>query len=388
MQLSSQALLQVQAGSMADVQAPEITLESDLLRANAKNAVVRIGDTLDVFARDSAKLTTSQFEMEVGDNADIFVQNATNLVTGTLNIDAVEDVAISSANVTLRSSQSLLAEAEGSITVAAATLAVQAEKAARVSTLKQLDILAADTLSVATGGKALLRSNKDMQVSTSGALMLDARDAIEVSTQDATINSDATIRALAADGAVLGAETLSIQASKKVRAVVGEADLTVGDSLLFRSGGALQLAAGGALSAAATSVGVQATGSIGVQGSNLNIVGSEGVSVQAHGVALRMISKRASDSVAFVWTKPVFFDEAEVMLEDPIKNSDRLWIEKGATLSPVARRSDSGSTALGKIFIDLYSVTQQRWITVWSSSILSDLIELHGLSIQFNGQDV
>ena len=234
-----------------------------------------------------------------------------------------------------------------------------------------------------------MRTNKDLQVSAAGAMVMDARTAVEVSTQDATISSDATIRALAGDTAVLGAETLSVQASEQFRGTFGAADLTVGESILLRSGSDVQVSAGGAVTTAATSVELQATEGVDVLGSKLNLVGSEGINIETHGAMFRMIHERRSDSVAFVWTKPVFFDEAEVLLDKPIRRTDRLWIEKRGNLSPAARRSDeTASTSLGKVFLDLYSEKQQRWIGVWSAPLATDLLDFHGLSIEFNEQDV
>ena len=90
----------------------------------------------------------------------------------------------------------------------------------------------------------------------------------------------------------------------------------------------------------------------------------------------------------FLWSKPVYFDEAEVMLDAAVGAVDRLWIEKGGILSPAAIRSDGTSTALGKVYLDLYSARQGRWVAVWSAPILTDLLDFHGLSIKFNEQDV
>ena len=301
----------------------------------------------------------------------MLVQGATNVVTNTLAVDALDSVGVSAENILLKSSESLSAMADGPISVVSEGLSLQTEESARLSTLGKLDVLAAKSVAFESAADVKLRANEDVHVSAAGAMVLDARTAVEVSTQDASITSDATVRALAGDAAVLGAETLSVQASEKVQATVGSADLTVGESVLVRSGADFQVSAGGAVTTATSKLQLQATEAVDVLGSDLNVVGSDGINIETHGAMFRMIHGRPSDTVSFVWTKPVYFDEAEVLLEKPIRRTDRLWIEKGGPLSPAARRSDTASTALGKVFLDLYSEEQQRWVGVWSAPLRS-----------------
>ena len=113
--LSSQAALDVQAGLSAGIRAPEIGLGAEHLRANAMDATVRVGETLDVFARESAAMVTTDFTLKAGDNVDMLVQGATNVVTNTLAVDALDSVGVSAENILLKSSESLSAMADGPV---------------------------------------------------------------------------------------------------------------------------------------------------------------------------------------------------------------------------------------------------------------------------------
>ena len=66
--LSSQAALDVQAGLSAGIRAPEIGLGAEHLRANAMDATVRVGETLDVFARESAAMVTTDSSVKTAES--------------------------------------------------------------------------------------------------------------------------------------------------------------------------------------------------------------------------------------------------------------------------------------------------------------------------------
>ena len=377
------------AGLSADLRAPELTLGAERLTAASSQLDVRVGTTLDVFAREAASLATADFKLKSGGDAELMVLNTTKVTTSGLTLDAVRAVEVSAAAFNLRASETITAEAEGELTVTAGNLALSATDGVEIMSLSGADLVAAKDVTAATAGAISLSADDDFHLATGGAFVLDARAAVDVSTSDATLNSDATVRALVADAAILGAETISLQAARDISGSFGGlAEFTVGGDINVRGNAAARFSTVGALSAAVASVDLQATEEVDITSSSLSLVGGESVVLETHGAALRMVKAAASDSQTYVWTKPAYFDEAEVMLDRRVEAVDRLWIEKGGILSPAARRSDGTSTAIGKVYLDLYSAEQQRWVTVWSAPVLTDLLDFHGLSIKFNEQDV
>jgi hypothetical protein len=127
--VSSQAVVDISAGRAVDVRAPELTLGAELLTATSQGMDVRVGETLDVFARDAARLSTTDFLLKAGEDVELMVQDETSLTTRGLTVDAVAAVNVSATDLEVVASRSLTAAADGAITVSAGVFDLQARRA-------------------------------------------------------------------------------------------------------------------------------------------------------------------------------------------------------------------------------------------------------------------